>query len=78
MEPVCNPKGCCPKDHSFQEFPASGHNKPNIFHFAQEHELNLALGGHYRTEPLGIRALQELIDWEFQVETTFIDLPTDL
>ena len=55
----------------------TGEGKQKLYHEAREAGLNVFLGGHYRTEVGGVRALAELVsDWG--VETTVIDHPTGL
>lgn len=60
------------------QFYVTGETTHPTYHFAQEHQLNLALGGHYRTECLGMRALEDVVKRKFQVETLFFDVPTGL
>lgn len=47
-----------------------------IYHAAKEMGMSLILAGHYKTETWGVRALQSLLESEFQVETEFVDFPT--
>jgi len=56
----------------------SGESTHPIYHFCRENEVNLALGGHYRTEVFGLRALRAHLEQEFDIETCFIDCPTGL
>ena len=49
-----------------------------VFHTAKENNLNIICAGHYKTETLGIKALQAKIKGKFAVETVFIDVPTGL
>lgn len=56
----------------------SGEATHPIYHFCRESGVNLALGGHYNTEVFGLHALRAHLENEFQVETCFIDCPTDM
>lgn len=48
------------------------------YHFAKEMKINVIGGGHYETETVGVNLVKEKVEKELGVETTFIDLPTDL
>ncbi len=56
----------------------SGESSHPIYHFARENGVNLALGGHYRTEVFGLRAIRAELEREFGVETCMIEHPTGL
>jgi len=56
----------------------SGEADHPTYHYAKEHELNLCLGGHYRTEVFGLKALQQHLVEQFEVETAFLDIPTGM
>ena len=56
----------------------TGEREHAIYHAALEHGINVVLAGHYATEKVGVLALQEHLRSEFDLETTFIDLPTGL
>jgi len=56
----------------------SGEATHPIFHFAKENRVTVALGGHYRTEVFGLRALQTRLEEAFGVETVFFDCPTGM
>ena len=56
----------------------SGEADHPIYHFAKENGVTLALGGHYRTEVFGLRALQAHLEEQFGLETCFIDCPTGM
>lgn len=43
---------------------------------AKDAKFNVIFAGHYATETVGVKALSEVIKEKFEVETTFIDLPT--
>lgn len=47
-----------------------------IYHAAKEMGLNLILAGHYATETWGVKSLMPLLQREFSVETTYVDIPT--
>ena len=59
-------------------FYISGEAAHPIYHFSRENGVNLALGGHYRTEVFGLKALQRYLEEQFQLETCFIDCPTGM
>lgn len=40
---------------------------------ARESDIHMFAGGHHATERFGVRALQQLVEKEFQIETLFID-----
>lgn len=48
------------------------------YHTAKEAGLNLIFAGHYATEVLGLKALSEHLKDKFNIETTFIDIPTKM
>lgn len=43
---------------------------------AKEYKLNVLFGGHYRTETVGLQALQKKTHSDLKLQTCFIDLPT--
>jgi dinuclear metal center YbgI/SA1388 family protein len=45
---------------------------------AMELGVHLLLGGHYATETFGVRALAEHVAKRFELESSFVDLPTGL
>lgn len=49
-------------------------------HFTDAHELgvNVLLGGHYRTETFGVRALAAHLEAQFDLEWVFLDHPSGL
>ncbi|WP_266078142.1 Nif3-like dinuclear metal center hexameric protein [Haladaptatus caseinilyticus] len=55
----------------------TGEGKQKVFHEAREAGINVFLAGHYATETFGVQSLQSLTE-EWDVETTFIDVPTGL
>lgn len=48
------------------------------FHQAAERGLNVLFAGHYATETLGVKALARHLGETFDVETTFLDIPTGM
>ncbi|MFA9425498.1 Nif3-like dinuclear metal center hexameric protein [Natronorubrum sp. A-ect3] len=55
----------------------TGEGKQNVYHEAREAGIHVVLAGHYATETLGVRALQELVD-SWGLETSYFELPTGL
>jgi len=56
----------------------SGEAKHEAYHKAKEHNLNAIFAGHYATETFGVKALQNRLQRDFDVETCFIDEPTGI
>ncbi len=56
----------------------SGEANHPVYHFAKEHKLNIALGGHYRTEVFGLHALSNYLTETFALDCFFIDVPTGM
>ncbi|MFC2015312.1 Nif3-like dinuclear metal center hexameric protein [Chloroflexota bacterium] len=54
----------------------TGELSHNAYHQAREWGLNVVFGGHYATETAGLKALAGHLKTRFDLETTFIDLPT--
>ncbi|MFP4632850.1 MAG: Nif3-like dinuclear metal center hexameric protein [Halobacteriales archaeon] len=54
----------------------SGEPKHKAHHVCRELGLNAVFAGHYHTETYGVRALKDVVSAEFDVETTWIDVPT--
>jgi dinuclear metal center YbgI/SA1388 family protein len=50
----------------------------SAYHLAKESKLNVIVAGHYKTETLGLRALQKLLHHKFNIDTVFIDIPTGM
>jgi len=42
----------------------------------RDYKLNVILGGHYKTEIVGVKSLMPLLKEKFNVQTVFIDNPT--
>jgi len=55
----------------------TGEGKQKVYHEAREAGVNVILAGHYATETGGVRALQSLVA-EWELETTFVEHPTNL
>lgn len=56
----------------------TGDSEHIVYHSAKESRINVLFAGHYYTEIFGIKALKNLIESNFSVETNFIDIPTGL
>jgi dinuclear metal center YbgI/SA1388 family protein len=54
----------------------TGEPSHSAFHAIAERGLNVAYGGHYATETLGVKALAEHLGDTFNLETEFLDIPT--
>ncbi|VVB67607.1 NIF3 (NGG1p interacting factor 3) [Candidatus Norongarragalina meridionalis] len=52
-----------------------GHSK---YHFAKEKGINVIAAGHYKTEKLGLEALEKEMRRRFGVKTEFVESPTGL
>ena len=55
----------------------TGEGKQKLYHEAQEAGISIFLAGHYATETVGVQSVQSLVE-EWDLETTFIDVPTGL
>jgi len=40
--------------------------------------MNVIFGGHHATETIGLKALAEVVRRKFNIDYSFIDLPTGL
>ena len=56
----------------------TGEGAHHTYFDAQEGGINLYYGGHYATETWGVRALAEHVAERFDLEWSFVDLPTGL
>jgi dinuclear metal center YbgI/SA1388 family protein len=56
----------------------TGEAKHRAHHDAREYGLNAVFAGHYHTETFGVRALREEVESEFDVETLYLDFPTEV
>jgi putative NIF3 family GTP cyclohydrolase 1 type 2 len=50
----------------------------DVFHDPAEYGINVIFAGHYATERVGLQALARHLEALFDLETTFIDVPTGL
>lgn len=50
----------------------------DILEVVKDAKINVIFAGHYATETTGVRALQKILKENFDVKTSFIDLPTNL
>jgi dinuclear metal center YbgI/SA1388 family protein len=64
-------------DAGFDTF-ITGEASHSYFHHAAEWGLNVIYGGHYATETLGVKALARHLAEQFDLETTFLAIPTGL
>ena len=48
------------------------------YHTAMEAKINVVFGGHYNTETWGVSAIGKHLNQEYNIDTTFIDVPTGL
>jgi len=48
------------------------------YHAALEAGINVIYCGHYHSETTGVKALSALISEKFEIETVFIDIPTEI
>lgn len=49
-----------------------------MYQLAKDIGINVIFAGHHATETVGVKALSELVGEKFEVEATFIDIPTGL
>ncbi len=56
----------------------TGEAEHEVYHLAKEGGINVAFLGHYESEKFGLLNLLEVISSKFNVETVFIDVPTNL
>ncbi|MFH0898199.1 MAG: Nif3-like dinuclear metal center hexameric protein [bacterium] len=49
-----------------------------MYHFAKDVGMNVIFAGHHATEIVGVKALAQVIQEKFEVETVFVDIPTGL
>jgi len=56
----------------------TGEADHSIYHLAKESQINVIFAGHYATETVGLKALMNVIRDEFELDTIFIDVPTNL
>jgi dinuclear metal center YbgI/SA1388 family protein len=56
----------------------TGELRQEHYNYAQEHGLNLMLGGHYATETFGVQALARKVAEKFNLDWEFIPFPCPL
>ena len=56
----------------------TGEPRHSMYHVAKELKLNVIYAGHYVTETFGVKALMPVLKKKFEVEVTFVDVPTGL
>jgi dinuclear metal center YbgI/SA1388 family protein len=56
----------------------SGETSHQHYHDAKDYGLNVIYSGHYATETVGLKALARHLEAKFNLQTMFIDLPTDM
>lgn len=56
----------------------TGEGAHHTFTDAMEHGVNVLYAGHYATEVWGVRAVAELLESEFGLPWTFLDVPSGL
>ena len=56
----------------------SGEPRHSYFHINKENRINVFYCGHYKTETYGVKALMNPLKQKFNIETVFIDTPTNL
>jgi dinuclear metal center YbgI/SA1388 family protein len=56
----------------------TGEYKHSNYHTAKELGINVLAAGHYKTETLGVKALERLLKQKFNIGTIFIDIPTGM
>jgi dinuclear metal center YbgI/SA1388 family protein len=56
----------------------TGEPKHSFYHIAKELNMNVIYAGHYATEKFGVQALGQLVKQKFNIDFTFIDIPTNI
>ena len=56
----------------------TGEPKQFAYHFAKERGLNAIFAGHYATETLGVKAVGNLLENQFNIKSNFINVPTGI
>lgn len=54
----------------------TGEPRHSFYHYALEENIHTFFGRHYDTETLGLKALARHLEETFELDTTFIDVPT--
>ncbi|HLV31757.1 MAG TPA: Nif3-like dinuclear metal center hexameric protein [Chitinispirillaceae bacterium] len=55
----------------------TGETSHQNYHSALEAEINVIYAGHYYTEKPGVQAIGNILEEKFNIETEFIDVPTN-
>jgi dinuclear metal center YbgI/SA1388 family protein len=50
----------------------------DVLEVVRDAKINVIFAGHYATETTGVKALQKIVEEKFNIETSFIDVPTNL
>ncbi|MEW5801428.1 MAG: Nif3-like dinuclear metal center hexameric protein [bacterium] len=53
-----------------------GDMKESLVRKIEEAKLNVIVAGHYHTETLGIKALSQIIQEKFQIQISYVDIPS--
>lgn len=56
----------------------TGESEQAAYHAARELGINVLFAGHYATETFGVRAVGNVLNERFNVQTVFIDQPTGI
>lgn len=56
----------------------TGEPRHSMYHIAKELKINVIYAGHYATETFGVKSLMPVLKKKFDVEVTFVDVPTGL
>lgn len=56
----------------------TGETEHTFYHDAKDYGINILYGGHYATETVGLKALARHLEDRFDLETTFLDIPTGM
>jgi len=49
-----------------------------MYHLAKDVGINIVFAGHHATETVGVKALADVIEDKFGIDTVFVDIPTGL
>lgn len=56
----------------------TGEIEHSLYHYVRESGINMISAGHYQTETVGINLVREKLSKEKNIESIFIDFPTNL
>ncbi len=56
----------------------TGEAEHEIYHLAKEGGVSVIFLGHYESEKFGVMSLKRVVEDELELETEFIDVPTDM